>query len=183
MRVQMFGHTGWDFEQTPRHSRQATTVEWYTPTEIVEAARMTMGSIDLDPCTITNNPTGARMFYTAETDGLTKEWFGNVWLNPPFGEGFVEWMHKANSEIASGRVSQMICLIPTWTNSKWFQSFGHRDVSLCFPRPIRFINGTTMEPGKPAMSPNVIVYIGTRHREFAQQFRQFGLVARGLNNQ
>ena len=179
----MFGHTGWDFEQKPHHARQATTVEWYTPTEIVEAARMTMGSIDLDPCTITNNPTGARMFYTAETDGLTKEWFGNVWLNPPFGKGFVEWMHKANSEIASGRVSQMICLIPTWTNSKWFQSFGHRDVSLCFPRPIRFIHGPTMEPGKPAMSPNVIVYLGNRHREFAQQFRQFGLVARGLSNQ
>ena len=181
--IRVFVRPRWDFDPKGRHSGRRAWVEWYTPPDMTEAARATMGSIDLDPCSIVSNPTGARLFYTSETNGLDKDWFGNVWLNGPFGEGFVRWMHKANVEFASGRVSQMICLIPAWTNGKWFQSFGDKGVSLCFPRPIRFINGLTLEPGKPAMSPNVIVYLGHRHDEFAQQFGQFGLVVRGLSNQ
>ena len=63
-----------------------TTVEWYTPPPIIEAARKVMGSIDCGPATSEGNHTGAKIFYTMETEGLDEEWIGNVWLNPPFGK-------------------------------------------------------------------------------------------------
>jgi hypothetical protein len=77
-----------------------------------------MGSIDCGPATSEGNHTGAKIFYTMETDGLDEEWIGNVSFNPPFGKGLATWMYKLIQELASGRVSQAICLVPAWTNAK-----------------------------------------------------------------
>lgn len=158
--------------------RQGTTVEWYTPLPIVEAARTAMGSIDTDPATNEGNWTGAATFYTAETNGLDKEWRGRVWLNPPYGKGFAKWMHRLNSEFAAGRTKQATCLIPVRTNAKWFQVLGNgTGVSLCFPPSIKFVDGRTMQPsGTAALMPNVIVYLGDRHSQFAEAFRTIGMV-------
>ena len=59
--------------------------EWYTPGYIIEAAKKVLGTIDLDPASsdIANSIIKANIYYTIENDGLTKEWFGNIWLNPP----------------------------------------------------------------------------------------------------
>jgi phage N-6-adenine-methyltransferase len=171
-------------EQKPKahYYRQGSTVEWYTPMDIVKAARTTMGTIDLDPATNEGNHTNANTFYTKNTNGLDKPWIGTVFLNPPYGRGFAAWMHKANSECASGRTNQLICLIPVRTNAGWFQSLGDLGLSLCFPRSIKFINGSTMlQSTTAAMMPNLIAYVGDRHEEFREAFRVFGIVVRMRN--
>jgi ParB family chromosome partitioning protein len=70
----------------------AKSVEWYTPHYIVEAARKLMGGIDCDPASsaAANELIRARTFYTAVDDGLSKPWFGRVFLNPPGGRGVVK---------------------------------------------------------------------------------------------
>lgn len=68
-----------------RHSSE--TGEHYTPGYIVDAARATLGGIDLDPasCPEANALVRARKIFTREDDGFTKSWHGKVFLNPPGG--------------------------------------------------------------------------------------------------
>lgn len=60
--------------------------EYYTPKHIIEA----LGHFDLDPAT-PENPRWrtADMMYTKEDDGLKQEWFGRVFLNPPYSRPLV----------------------------------------------------------------------------------------------
>jgi len=70
-------------------------VEHYTPIHVVEAARATMGAIDLDPatCSNANEVVKAKLCFGPDwgTDGLLGQWCGDfgeplrVFLNPPGG--------------------------------------------------------------------------------------------------
>lgn len=69
--------------------------EWLTPPEIIQA----LGPFALDPCA---PPHSRRIRDTAHThyskeehgDGLAREWFGRVWLNPPYGRETFKWLAK-----------------------------------------------------------------------------------------
>ena len=67
----------------------SATPEHYTPAEYIEAARIVMGGIDLDPATtwtVNNWSVKASSIYTKESNGLIRQWHGRVWLNPPGGK-------------------------------------------------------------------------------------------------
>ena len=65
--------------------------EWLTPKEIIEA----LGPFDTDPCAPIVRPWDtAKLHYTVNDDGLNKPWFGNVWLNPPYGSHVGRWMNR-----------------------------------------------------------------------------------------
>lgn len=75
--------------------------EWYTPKSIIDS----LGTFDLDPCAPVNPLwSTAKTMYNKNDDGLSKEWFGRVWLNPPYSrpliELFVEKMANHNNGIA-----------------------------------------------------------------------------------
>lgn len=66
-----------------QHNKAVSTDEWYTPRWIIDE----LGPFDLDPCA---PPADARPFeiaptsYTKDDDGLTRDWRGTVWMNPPY---------------------------------------------------------------------------------------------------
>lgn len=75
--------------------------EWYTPMEIIQS----LGEFDLDPCApLKPLWTTAKKMYNKQDDGLSKEWFGRVWLNPPYSrpriEKFILKMAEHNNGIA-----------------------------------------------------------------------------------
>lgn len=57
--------------------------EWYTPAWLFEALGV---AFDLDPCSPGVPPSSvpAKRHLTQADNGLTAEWHGSVWVNPPF---------------------------------------------------------------------------------------------------
>jgi hypothetical protein len=85
--------------------------EWLTPPEIIAA----LGAFDLDPCSPINRPwPTASHHFTAEDDGLSRQWFGRVWLNPPFGSEAAKWLRKIAAH------GNGIALIPARTETAMF---------------------------------------------------------------
>jgi len=62
--------------------------EWYTPPQLIDAARNVLGRIDLDPASSiqANRTVLAEIIYTMADDGLHQDWpsGSRVWCNPPF---------------------------------------------------------------------------------------------------
>lgn len=70
---------------------RGATDEWLTPPEIIEA----LGPFDLDPAAPVERPwPTAGAHYTIEDDGLSRPWFGRVWLNPPYGAQVTTWLER-----------------------------------------------------------------------------------------
>jgi hypothetical protein len=90
------------------------TDEWLTPPAILKA----LGPFDLDPCAHPNQfyRTAKRMIAPPK-DGLSVEWKGRVWLNPPFSQLEI-WLPRL-VEHGNG-----IALVPSRTEvERWFWPF------------------------------------------------------------
>ena len=85
--------------------------EWLTPPEIIRS----LGDFDLDPCSPIKRPwPTAKVHYTIEDDGLSTEWDGRVWCNPPYGKEAAKWLEKLENH------GNGIALIFARTETKMF---------------------------------------------------------------
>ena len=87
---------------------------WLTPPDLIKA----LGEFDLDPCTPENMPwqTAKKMLSKErDGDGLTTEWNGRVWCNPPYGRETFKWLEKLAAH------GNGIALIFARTETKGFQ--------------------------------------------------------------
>lgn len=107
-----------------------------TPSDLFQAREKKHGPFDLDAAA-THANAKARAYYTeldgfwrdrdqpteswARGDGLTGEWFGRVWVNPPFSQ-MGAWAAKCWRECAAGRVELIDFLSPaTRCEQPWWQ--------------------------------------------------------------
>jgi hypothetical protein len=167
----------------PENLHANESIEWFTPEDIIAAAREVMGAIELDPasCEQANGVVRATNYFTSENDGLTQEWHGRVWMNPPYGKDDGEsnqarWLAKLIGEFQSGRVTEACAIFNSSTSDSWFGALW--DFTLCFTRNrVKF-----WRPGEPATSPrygSVIVYMGPNPAAFAAAFgHRIGAIAR-----
>lgn len=85
--------------------------EWLTPPEILRE----LGEFDLDPCAPEVRPwPTARDHISRPADGLSANWFGRVWCNPPFGREAVKWLRRMRDH------GNGIALIPARTETAMF---------------------------------------------------------------
>lgn len=97
------------------HARQAML----TPAYVLEPVRALLGGIGLDPCTDTDNPTGAERFYAPPQDGCVLPWDAeSIFCNPPYGEVRARWVDRC---IAEGQRRKVVLLIPSHTETRVFQ--------------------------------------------------------------
>ena len=66
------------------------SVEWPTPPEVLEKVLDCLGGIDLDPCADAAHTVPARHHFTTDDDGLTHDWEGRIFMNPPYGRGVID---------------------------------------------------------------------------------------------
>lgn len=151
--------------------------EYYSPKEIVDAARRVMGNIDLDPASsaIANQIVRAKHYYTIADDGLTQRWYGNVWMNHPFSRANnPKWIDRLRVEYEIGDVSQACCICFAATSENWFQPL--YDYPLCFlsPRTNYYLPDGTLK--EDVTKGSVIAYLGTNILGFLTEFQSFGSV-------
>lgn len=120
--------------------------DWYTPPGIFAALGLRFA---LDPCA----PTGglswipADRFISLPDDGLSADWSGCVWLNPPYGAETAAWIGKL-SEHGNG-----LALVFARTDTRWWQSAVRRASAVCFiAGRVRFVAARSFE-GKEAPGP------------------------------
>lgn len=163
----------------PHVSRNSGNNEWYTPPKFIEAARLAMGGIDLDPASseIANRTVQAATFYTAEDDGLRQDWHGKVWMNPPYSQPLIaDFCERVANLYAMEEIEQACVLVNNATETKWFQTLLDEASCVCFPSSrIKFLDPDGQPNGAP-LQGQAIVYFGDRLYEFVETFRKFGAV-------
>jgi phage N-6-adenine-methyltransferase len=119
--------------------------DWYTP-ESLYACVDARYHPTTDVCASKYNAKCKR-FFTRKMDGLTLEWIGVCWCNPPYGRGIVgQWVRKAYlSSVANG--ATIICLLPVSTGAKWFQLYVLRYAEY------QFLPGRLTFGGAPTVAP------------------------------
>lgn len=146
------------------------TEEWYTPKEIVDAVELFFGAIDLDPCSNSHDSPNvpASNHYTKDDDGLTRPWFGRVYINPPYGRIIQDWTNKAADEYEARNVEAAILLIPARTDTAWMARL--KQYPRCFVRGrLKFSNSPDAAP-----FPSCLVYLGENETGFARAFSSVG---------
>lgn len=114
-----------------RNNNLESSDEHYTPKILFDTLNVTFGT---DVCA----PTGgipwipAINYYDKERDGLANNWFGMVWMNPPFSNP-TPWVEKFiahNNGIA-------LCVV---SRSKWFNALWNvSDAIVPVPRSWKFV--------------------------------------------
>lgn len=134
--------------------------EAYTPREVVEAARKTLGTIDLDPasCALANTVVRAAMYSTE--GGCDHDWHGNVFCNPPGGKTGKEsttklWWEHGVVEWLSGRVEAMVWIAFKLDFLQVTQASAVMplDFPICYPSS-RLAYLTPKLPGPTEKNPN-----------------------------
>src|SRR5258707_12771286 len=132
----------------PNHQHSSKSTEWYTPARYIEAARLVLGAIDLDPasCEAANQTVKAAHYFSPADDGLARPWHGRIWLNPPYGKphgksGQELWTRKLLAEHEAGHFDQAVVLVNAATETRWFAPLWN--FPICSPdHRIRFSSPT-----------------------------------------
>lgn len=132
--------------------------EWETPRELFEALD-SFYHFDLDVCATEENAK-CGSYYTKEEDGLSREWRGVCWMNPPYGREIGKWVRKAY-ESAMKPGTTVVCLLPARTDTGWWHDYVCAGAS-----GVSFLRGRLCFSGRGrAPFPSALVVFGSLVRD------------------
>lgn len=163
--------------KSPHVTHNSGQNEWYTPPQFIAVARGVMGGIDLDPASsdAAQEIVRAREYYTKDNNGLSKKWFGRVWMNPPYSRKLIgKFAAKLCEEINSGNISQSIVLVNNATETQWFANLVSVSDAIVFTRGRVIFLNQNMEPAGAPLQGQAIIYHGNNSDTFIGEFSRFG---------
>lgn len=164
--------------------------DWYTPSRYTDLARRVLGEITLDPASADypQQWINAKTYWTKADDGFNREWFGKVWLNPPYGkvDGKSQqkaWLDKLAREVESGRVKEAVLLVNSKHGYAWYEEMWRKYTVCCARDRIRFIRPDGRDAGQ-AKCAQTFVYFGPDigRKRFEQVFSPIGRVLTPTEN-
>ena len=157
----------------PHVSQKSGNNEWYTPAEYIEAARRVMGRIDLDPASsaIANGVVMADKFYSADDDGLSHEWAGRVWMNPPYSSDLIwQFAAKLRKHYQAGDIQEAIVLVNNATETAWFYDMAQAASAIAFTHSrVKYLN-EALEPKGAPLQGQALIYFGKNVKKFREAF-------------
>lgn len=143
-----------------QHARAADGKdEWLTPPEIIKS----LGVFDLDPCAPVKRPWDmAKTHFTVENDGLKQEWFGRVFMNPPYSRDVLPtWLSRMSMQ------NNGIALIFARTETAAFDEYvwNAADSVLFLKGRLHFYDVNGVRADHNAGSPSCLVAYGYDNTE------------------
>jgi len=90
--------------------------EWETPQDFFDILNKVC-NFDIDVCATAKNAK-CKNYFNKEQDGLSKEWHGTAWCNPPYGRDVEKWVKKAVDECHKNH-TRVVMLLPARTDTNW----------------------------------------------------------------
>ena len=123
----------------------SATDMWATPQNFFDELNREF-NFSLDACALPSNAK-CEKFFTPEQDGLSQNWEGNVWCNPPYGRDVGNWVAKAYESAHSGTETVVVMLLPARTDTKWFHEYIYGKAEVRFVKGrLKFGDGANSAP-------------------------------------
>lgn len=127
------------------------------------------GKFDLDPCSGAESHPIAENRFTKDDNGLAQPWHGTVYVNPPYGD-LKTWMKKSAAEADRDETDTIICLVPGYTSTQWFQKHAAQATLLCLVEGRLTFGGCDNN----ATFPSVLLAFGDITESVAETFNDLG---------
>ena len=116
---------------------------WATPQEFYDRLNRVF-RFEVDVCALPENAKCQR-FFSPDDDGLSQDWKGTCWMNPPYGRDIAAWVKKAY-ESAKINGATVVCLLPARVDTRWWHEY-------CLAGEVHFVRGRLKFGGSENSAP------------------------------
>lgn len=140
--------------QTIKTMMSSIGKEYETPDHLFNALDKVF-SFTLDVCATSHNTKVKGRYIGHWRNALTVDWGGRFWMNPPYGRKIGKWVDRA-AKFGAVAGNLGVCLLPSRTETKWFQTIWNDACLICFVSGrLRFKGADSCAP-----FPSVIAVFG-----------------------
>ena len=132
---------------------------WSTPQDLFDRLNLVF-RFDVDVCALQNNAK-CRNYYNPDDNGLTKDWCGVCFMNPPYGREISKWVEKAYGS-AKENGATVVCLLPARVDTRWWHDYCSKGEIYFIRGRLKFGNCTNNAPFPSA----VVVFRPSVHDAF-----------------
>lgn len=127
----------------------SSTDQWETPQDFFNKLNAVF-RFSVDVCALPENAK-CEKYFDPGTNGLSQEWKGVCWMNPPYGRGISAWVEKAYQS-AKKNGATVVCLVPARVDTRWWHDY-------CAKGEVHFLKGRLKFGGcaNSAPFPNAVV--------------------------